>query len=178
MAIIKIKHLSGEVLQTIEADNLKTAIEALIRRGANLEGANLEGANLRGANLRGANLEGANLRGANLRGANLEGANLEGANLEGANLEGASYGDGIPLTKEPFTITGLLWPVLILDQHMKIGCEIHSFEDWSKFKDSRISKMDSSAVEWWKIHKPPLLALIKAIRPEAKESLAGKEDKP
>jgi uncharacterized protein YjbI with pentapeptide repeats len=193
---IEIKNWSGNVLHTIEADSLKAAVEALVKQGcnlrgvylegaylewaylggaylegANLRGANLEGANLRGVYLRGSNLRGANLEGANLEGANLRGANLEGANLRGANLEGANYGGSIPISKEPITITGLNWHILILDQHMKIGCELHNFADWEKFKDSRISKMDHEALEWWKIHKAPLIALIAAVRPaEDKEA--------
>ena len=76
----------GTSLWTGEANDIKAAIVAAVKDGANLEGANLDGANLEGANLEGANLEGANLEGAYLRGACLEGANLEGANLEGAYL--------------------------------------------------------------------------------------------
>ena len=132
---IEIKHWSGSVLHTIEADTIKAAVEALVKRGANLRGANLEGAYLRGA-----------------------------------YLEGAKYGENIPMSTEPISIIGLGWPILILDQHMKIGCELYSFADWSKFKDSRISKMDISALAWWKIHKAPLMALIAATRPVEKET--------
>ena len=141
-------------------------------RGAYLEGANLEGANLEGANLRGAYLEGANLRGAYLRGAYLEGANLEGANLRGANLrgaylrgaylEGATYGEGIPLTLEPLGLRGLKWFVLILDIHLKIGCELHSFEEWQEKGDAIARKHGET--DWWNHHKEAIFALIKAVR--------------
>ncbi len=109
-----------------------------------------------------ANLRGANLWGANLRGADLEGANLEGANLEGADLGGASYGKDIPLTKEPLQILALRWHVLIMDTHMKIGCQLHSFERWDSFSDALIAKMDTDALEFWKAHKDTLMALCKA----------------
>jgi uncharacterized protein YjbI with pentapeptide repeats len=109
---------SGSVLFSLETDSWKVALEAAVKRGADLRGANLRGANLRGADLRGANLRGADLRdanlcgadlrgadlrdanlcgadlrGADLRGANLRGANLRGANLRGANLRGANLRD-------------------------------------------------------------------------------------
>ena len=92
---IKIEFMSWAQKEPLEfeADNIKDAVEAAVKNGANLYGANLYGANLRGANLYGANLYGANLECANLRGANLECANLECANLEYANLRGANlYG--------------------------------------------------------------------------------------
>ena len=89
-------------------------------------------------------------------GADLSGANLYGANLYGANL----YGE--KLTKTPIQILGLRWPVLILERQIKIGCEIHDAKDWGKFKDSRISKMGSDALAWWKINKKIILDLHKA----------------
>jgi uncharacterized protein YjbI with pentapeptide repeats len=132
---IEIKSLEGNILHTIEANSMKAAVEALVKRGADLCGADLCDAELCQANLR------------------------------QANLCGAKYNDKITLTKNPIFITGLWWPVMILDQHMKIGCELHSFTEWAKFKDSRISKMDIVAREWWRIHKGPLLAWIAAVRP-------------
>ena len=80
---------NGKVIQEIEADSLKKAIELLINRKADLSGADLCGANLSGANLSGAYLDGADLDGADLGGADLCGADLGGAYLRGANLGGA-----------------------------------------------------------------------------------------
>ena len=131
---------TADVIQEIEADNLKVAIELLIKRGADLGGAdlreahlreanlreahlrgadlggaNLRWANLREANLGGADLGGANLRGANLREANLGGANLRGADLRGANLRGANLRGAKGINK--YLCTPLL---LLLDQPSKI----------------------------------------------------------
>ncbi len=90
---IEIKARAGALLYVAEdAIDLRAAVVAAVRVGADLRGANLCGANLGGANLCGANLGGANLCGANLGGANLCGANLGGANLCGANLRGANLG--------------------------------------------------------------------------------------
>ena len=100
--MIEIKHrLTGAVLRTVDAENLRSAdlrsadlrsadLSGADLSGANLSGANLSGANLRSANLRNADLSGADLRNAYLRNANLSGANLSGADLSGANLSGAN----------------------------------------------------------------------------------------
>ena len=141
--------------------------------GANLAGANLAGAYLAGANLDGANLDGANLDGANLARANLDGAylaranlaraNLDGANLDGANLDGASYGNGVPLTRTPIFVGGLHWPVIIMDEHMKIGCELHLISGWAEFDDRRILQMEGrTALHFWRQWKEPLLAMAMA----------------
>ena len=204
VSIHQIKHWNGNVLHTIEADNIKAAMEALVKSEANLSGvnlwganlsgvnlrganiwganlweANLSGVNLSGANLRGTNLSGANLRGADLSGADLRGANLSGADLcganlrgvdlrgvdlRGANLRGATYRKGTPLTKNPIQIDGLTWPILILDAHLKIGCELHTFVEWEAFTDKEISRMEEQALTWWKQHKEAIFAVIKACR--------------
>jgi hypothetical protein len=164
MALIEIKHWNGKILHTIEADSIKAAVEALVRNGANLNMASLDGANLNRANLNGASLDGANLNRANLNRASLNGASLDGANLNRANLNRASYGDGIPLTKTPIMISGLIWPIMILDMHLKIGCELHSFVEWEAFTDKEISYMEKQALAWWKQHKEFIFAVIKACR--------------
>jgi len=151
--------------------------------GANLTGANLTGANLTGANLTDANLAGANLAYANLTGANLTdayltdaylaGANLTGANLAGANLTGAyltdaylagaKWGDGIAINKAPIQLFGLRWGVTILDEHMQIGCQLHTLADWANYDDKRIAEMDGrDALRFWRTHKDVLLGLAKS----------------
>ena len=147
--------------------------------GANLGGANLAGANLRGAYLAGANLDGANLRGADLGGANLRGADLGGANLGGANLAGAKWRDGVVINGVPIQLFGLRWRVMILDEHMQIGCELHKLSDWEIYDDARIAAMDGrNALRFWRAHKDALLGLAKSAgrgvvqeaQPEADEA--------
>ena len=129
------------------------------------------------AYLDGANLAGANLDGANLDGAYLARANLDGANLDGANLDGASYGDGVPLTRTPIFVGGLHWPVIIMDEHMKIGCELHLISGWAEFDDRRILQMEGrTALHFWRQWKEPLLAMamakntvVSAVEAEAAE---------
>jgi len=92
---------------------------------------------------------------------NLHSADLHSANLRSANLQNAViYGE--ELTKSLIQIFGLDWDVMILEKQIKIGCEIHDAKDWKKFKDLRISKMSSDAVDWWKVHKPIIMKLHKA----------------
>ena len=117
-------------------------------------------------------LEQANLSGANLRGASLRGANLSGANLSGANLSGAKWND-IIINRAPLQITiPNQWPIFILDDHMQIGCELHTLADWRQFDNARIVAMDGrSALAFWRKYKDVLLAMATAdgrgITPEA-----------
>jgi len=104
------------------------------------------------------NLIGAYLSEAYLSGADLSVANLSEANLRVADLSGANRTD-YKLKNTPFQILGLKWNVIIFDQHMEIGCEKHSFEDWRRLKDSRIEKMDSDALKFWNENKALLLGL-------------------
>ena len=152
-------------MKTYTADELKQILDdhAKWLRGeggarANLDGAYLEDANLEDAYLARANLAGANLAGANLARANLVGANLARANLEGANLEGAKWGEGIIATSAPISITNLYWPVVIFDSHMRIGCQMHTHEQWTEFDDEEISSMASNALNFWRKHKTFLMA--------------------
>ncbi len=103
----------------------------------------------------------ANLVGASLTGANLDRANLVGASLTGANLDRARYGENIPLTRIPLHLLGLEWPILILDTHIKIGCELHPTEKWAAFSDEEIASMEPNALEFWKKYKDLILAAAK-----------------
>ena len=128
--------------------------------GANLAGANLAGAYLAGAYLADANLAGAYLADANLAGANLADANLAGAYLAGAYLAGAKISDDITINCAPLQILGLSYPILIFDQHIKIGCELHSIAEWASFDNERIAQMDGvRARRFWDRHKAAILAL-------------------
>ena len=109
---------------------------------------------------------------ANLRYADLSGANLSDANLSGANLSGAKW-NGIIINRAPLQITiPNQWPIFILDDHMQIGCELHTLADWRQFDNARIVAMDGrSALAFWRKYKDVLLAMATAdgrgITPEA-----------
>ncbi len=84
---IEIKHrLTGSIIHAGEYVDVREAVVAAAKAGADLSGANLSGAYLSGANLTSADLTSAYLSGADLRGANLTSAYLRGANLSGARL--------------------------------------------------------------------------------------------
>ena len=137
---MEIKHkLTNEVLLTIE--------------GGSLQWADLREANLQRANLQRANLQRADLRGANLKYADLRGASLQGADLRGANILGAD------LTTNVIRIDGMRWDVMIFQDWMTISCQHHHIDDWDKFTDDEISKMDNGALEFWKENKGKLITI-------------------
>ena len=97
---------------------------------------------------------------------------LEQANLSGANLIGAKW-NGIIINRAPLQITiPNQWLIFILDDHMQIGCELHTLADWRQFDNARIVAMDGrSALAFWRKYKDVLLAMATAdgrgITPEA-----------
>lgn len=167
---------------------LGLAVKWGFRNGANLTGADFTDANLSGADLAGANftdacfalanladayLAGVNLTGADLRGANLARTNLAGADLTGAdlmdanlvraNLTRANLGQDQKATIPPLFILGPTWPVMVTDAHIKIGCEVHTTDEWAGFSDKQICAMDGSdALRFWGRWKEPLLAMARA----------------
>jgi hypothetical protein len=176
---------SGEIIFSLETENIKLCLEAAVKSntylggaylrgadlgGADLGGADLGGAYLRGADLGGADLGGADLRGAYLRGADLGGADLRGAYLGGADLRGAYLGgadlggakiaDDITIMQAPIIISGLIWMVTIWDNHMQIGCEFYSHDEWIGFDDAAWIRMGGKEAAIFKKENMPSLALF------------------
>ncbi len=85
--------LTGKVLYSAEAENIKELLMSAIKVGANLSYANLSSANLSGVDLSGVALSGANLHRAALFGADLFGTNLRGADLRDVDLSYAKLYD-------------------------------------------------------------------------------------
>ncbi len=131
---------------------------------SNLRNSDLSDSNLRGSNLRGSDLSNSDLSNSDLRGSNLRGSNLSNSYLSNSYLSGGCYGAGIPLTAPPLHILGLKWPVLILDMHIKIGCELHLTSEWIDFKDSRIALMEATALDFWTANKELILCAAKTHR--------------
>ena len=68
----------------------------------------------------------------------------------------------------PVTVSGLDYPVTVIDAHMQIGCEFHLISEWRGFDDRRIAAMDGRrSARFWKAHGAHLLALCAAVRPDA-----------
>ena len=102
-----------------------------------------------------------------LRRADLRGANLRGADLRGANLRGACLYDA-PISKTPLQLYNLPWSICITEQHMQIGCQIHTHKAWEEFREYEINDMEWRALEFWREWKAPLLAMCAAYRGEGK----------
>jgi hypothetical protein len=128
---------------------------------ADLSGADLSGADLRGTDLSGADLSGADLRGTDLRGTDLRGADLSGAYLRGADLRGAD----IIIIKLP------IWDAYIYAETIRIGCQHHKHDEWLRFSDEEIQKMNSSALDWWAEYKPLIVAGIEIIKAQVAKKL-------
>ena len=156
-AFLRGADLSGAVLS--DAVLRDADLRDAVLRDADLRGADLSGAVLRDAVLRDADLRGAFLRGADLRDADLRGADLRGADLRGAVLRGATI-CGVKTTRQPVEIGGLRWGVLIIDGHIKIGCQMHSIDAWIAFDDAAIAAMDGRhALRFWRDHKAAIMSL-------------------
>jgi len=120
---------------------------------ANLKGTDLENANLKFINLKNTNLEDVNLKYADLKNADLRYTNLKNANLRYVDL---SY-----TICNVIKITGLKWEVIITINQIQIACQIHSPEQWEKFNDEEINKMNTNALDFWKENKENIFSMYK-----------------
>ena len=61
------------------------------------------------------------------------------------------FGGDMYATREAVYISGLGWgwPITISDNHIKIGCQIHTIDEWAKFSYKEIAAMDVMAIGWW-----------------------------
>ena len=96
--------------------------------------------------------------------ASLSSANLSYASLSSANLRFIHSADGIVLA----CINAGKYQVVAASDRIAIGCQMHSVQDWLKFDDAKISRMDSGALEWWKQWKELVFAFHKNIFGETK----------
>lgn len=148
-------------------------------RNSNLKGANLTGVNLSYANLRNTDLTSADLTNASLSNANLVNAglteailsyaNLSYANLKDANLRGADLTDTNLKNVNLFSTIGdgdriktlctSKYIVNMYDDRLQIGCKNYSKQEWLKFTDKEIDKMDyyNDTLEFWNEWKPRLI---------------------
>ncbi len=56
----------------------------------------------------------------------------------------------------------------ITDNHIKIGCELHSINDWDNFTDEEINDMDSHALTFWSTYKTVIISLAKEHQKKVK----------
>ena len=50
----------------------------------------------------------------------------------------------------------MLWPVLLKDDEVKIGCQKHKYIEWKNFSDDEIIKMESRALDFYNMIIPVL----------------------
>jgi len=92
---------------------------------------------------------------ADLKDADLRNANLIDANLSNVNLNGC-IGNG----SEIQSIQTTKYLININKEDIQIGCERHTIETWLSFSDNVIQDMDRGALDWWKMYKPIITALL------------------
>ena len=128
-------------------------------RHANLSYADLRHASLRYADLRHASLSSADLRHASLSYADLRHASLRYANLSSANLSSADLRHA-----NLIVIYGLGYDVIINNDEIRIGCELHKTTEWDKFTEDEIKIMDGDrAAEFWAKNKTAIIAIAKTV---------------
>ena len=104
--------------------------------------------------------------------ANLEGVYLEGANLEGANLYSATYGSAT-LNNGIEQYLGLMWPVFLFDNHIKIGCQMHTVDEWENFDNKEIDTMSSEALALWAKYKTLIIGMARLHQGYVERSISG-----
>ena len=104
-----------------------------------------------------------NFLGGNFRGGDFLGGNFRGGNFRGGNFWGGDF-LGEKITRKPISIYGLARPVLIVQTHLRIGCQTHPHAEWEKFSDDEISQMAEGALAFWKENKDFLLSICKHER--------------
>ncbi|MGX8249529.1 hypothetical protein, partial [Escherichia coli] len=73
------------------------------------------------------------------------------------------------------TIQADIWQIGYTHDTMQIGCQRHLIDEWWKFSDEEISRMDSQALAWWKVWKPILSKIIKVSPAEPTGYVESKE---
>jgi serine acetyltransferase len=67
------------------------------------------------------------------------------------------------VTRNVLSIDFDTYDITVTDNHIKIGCQQHTKQQWWSFTDEEISAMDSDsakALKWWKKWKPILMAIL------------------
>ncbi len=60
----------------------------------------------------------------------------------------------------PVHIQGLPYPITISDRQIRIGCQVHTTEEWSGFDPRDIARMDGcTGAKFWKAYKSLILSI-------------------
>ncbi len=142
------------------ANLANAALDDIVMRHALLDNTNLTGANLSEAKLDGTSFTSATLYGAclcvsSLRSCHFEGASFGASDISGSDvsecrfstlsalrlnfidaekIENCQFTDGsgqtCPFSLPPLYVSGLAMPVVFMDEHLKIGTIVKSYQDW------------------------------------------------
>ena len=63
----------------------------------------------------------------------------------------------------PINIIGLKYNITAYCDYLQIGCQGHTFEQWSKFSDEEIGDMEEGALDWWNKNKTLVLSLEQTL---------------
>ena len=77
---------------------------------------------------------------------------LEGgcrADFSGADLSGADLSGAIGNKRHIKSIQLEKYDICYTSEVMTIGCQSHDIEQWFKFTDKEIDKMELGALDWW-----------------------------
>lgn len=102
----------------------------------------------------------ANFRNANLGNANLSYANFSCVDLSYIDLSDANLCSAIGDMNFVKSMQCEKYRIVYTATILQIGCEKHTIEEWEKFTDDEISKMDDGALEWWTKWKPIIMQII------------------
>lgn len=166
------RNLQGAVLSDLDLTgtnfthvNLSRAyMKGSILLNAMLRYAVLEETDLREASMVGGYLMSANLTGADLTGADLRRATLTNTLLHNVNLRGARLTDEITVkTNNPPKTYSTEYFCIFIDDIIKIGCQTHYRDEWEKFAEDEIWKMDGErAWNFWQAEKETILSISEA----------------
>jgi hypothetical protein len=75
---------------------------------------------------------------------------------------------GQKIEKTPIQINNLTWPIIITEHHMKIGCQVHTHQEWEDFTGDELAAMDNDAFEFAEKWRSILLMMCHEHAKESK----------
>ena len=116
------------------------------------------GGEIWGGEIRGGVIWGGVIRGGEIWGGEIRGGVIWCGEIRGGEIWGGVIWGGV-IRVSPIFISGLRWEITITASYLRIGCQQHEHDSWSKFERTDIMPMANEAWDWWKLHKDMLMAL-------------------
>ena len=87
---------------------------------------------------------------------------FEGARVHGNALVSGNAWVSVVCTATPKVITGLLYTLTITDEHLRAGCQVHTFPEWRNKTEREVLAMDGkAALVFYKETLIPLMDVLK-----------------